>query len=123
MNCTQNVKYADLDGNGSQEAYLYAECGEVGQPGPACNAPGASCIAQCANATFYVFEMSPQCSARLLGQLDGGPKAKGTVVGQSFVVELPASWATDPPCGSSGLRQTTYRLSNGKFTSTTKKIK
>jgi PAN domain len=118
LNCTQSVQYADLDGNGADEAYLYVECGQVMyHTGGACNAPGASCIQQCGAAMFYVFEMGPNCAPRLLGVLDGGPQAKGTIAGQAFIVDLPAHFGTDPPCDSSGHRRVAYRLSNGKFSS------
>jgi hypothetical protein len=118
LNCSQSVQYGDLDGNGSDEAYLYVECGQLMyHTGGPCNAPGASCIQQCGTASFFVFEMGPSCSPRFLGALDGGPHAKGTIVGQTFIVELPAQFGTDPPCDASGHRRVAYRLSNGKFAS------
>ena len=105
-----NAEYADLDGNGSHEAYLSINCN-----------PGQSIGSN--DQTFAVVEMGRNCALRSLTTIDGGPEATGKVVGRSYVVDVTYGKDGDPECFWTGLRRDTYRVSKGKFTSTSQTIK
>lgn len=116
-----DVLYVDLDANGTLEAVVtLAE----DPPEPEPDTGNAMCNWE-GRAQTYVFSAGAGCKPALLGTFTDGTMASRKAGTASVVVEAPyfTLAATESRCFPSGLKRVTWRLSSGKLTSSSVKVR